>query len=344
MPPEVAAKLESDKCYGIWWYNRERVVTKQVAETGPGGKHYKKRRFFTKKPRAEWITVPVPDAGIPRKWVDAAREAIKDNRLLSSAGYRFWELSGGVLRCGGCGYSMMTNSVSSPDKTRLNHYYRCSKRLKDGKDACAQRKNYRADTAEPQVWELVSSILQNPKQLRADLERMIEVEREGMRGDPDRGAKTWLEKLAEVSRMRSGYQEMAAKGLITFEELEEKLQDLEETRNTAERELEMLRSHWERGKDVIVETYASMAPEALANLTPEERHRVYEILKLRVVAQLDGTLEVNGALAENLGISNLEPTPQTHSPTTVVPRSSTPLAAPTTSATSIATQTTRAIG
>jgi site-specific DNA recombinase len=117
--PEVAAKLESDKCYGIWWYNRERAVTKQVAEDRLGGRHYKKRRFFTKKPRAEWIAVLVPDAGIPRKWVDAAREAIKDNRLQSSAGYRFWELSGGVLRCGGCGYSMMTNSVTSPDKSGL---------------------------------------------------------------------------------------------------------------------------------------------------------------------------------------------------------------------------------
>ena len=234
--------------------------------------------------------MPVPDAGIPRKWVDAAREAIKDNHLPSSAGYRFWELSGGILRCGGCGYSMMTNSVSSPDKKRLNHYYRCSKRLKNGEDACAQRKNYRADTTEPQVWELVSGILQNPEQLRVDLERMIEVEREGMRGDPDREAKTWLEKLAEVSRMRSGYQEMAAKGLITFEELEEKLQSLEDTRETAEREMEVLRSYrerveqLERGKDAVLETYAGMAPEALASLTPEERHRVYEMLKLRVVA------------------------------------------------------------
>lgn len=210
---------------------------------------------------------------------------------------------------------MMTNSVSSPDKRRLNHYYRCSKRLKDGKDACGQRKNYRADIAEPQVWELVSGILQNPEQLRADLERMIEVEREGMRGDPDREAKTWLEKLAEVSRLRSTYQEMAVKGLITFEELEEKLQGLEETRKMAERELEALRSYrerveqLERGKDTILEAYAGMAPGALASLTPEERHRVYEMLKLRVVAQLDGTLEVNGALVENLGVSNLETSP-----------------------------------
>jgi len=86
---------------------------------------------------------------------------------------------------------------------------------------------------------------------------------------------------------------MAATGLITFEELEEKVQALEETRETAERELEVLRSYrerveqLERGKVAVLEAYAGMAPEALASLTPEERHRVYDTLKLRVVAQRD---------------------------------------------------------
>jgi hypothetical protein len=38
--------------------------------------------------------VPVPNSGVSREWVDAAREAIKNNRRPSSAGYRFSELSG----------------------------------------------------------------------------------------------------------------------------------------------------------------------------------------------------------------------------------------------------------
>jgi hypothetical protein len=79
--------------------------------------------------------VPVPDPGVPREWVDAAREAIKENRRPSSAVRRFWELSSGILRCGGCGYSVMTNSISSHGKKRLNHNYRCPKRLRD-RDAC----------------------------------------------------------------------------------------------------------------------------------------------------------------------------------------------------------------
>ena len=33
----------------------------------------------------------------------------------------------------------------------------------------------------------------------------------------------WLDKLAEADRKRSGFQDMAAEGLINFEELREKL-------------------------------------------------------------------------------------------------------------------------
>jgi hypothetical protein len=57
--------------------------------------------------------VPVPDPGVPREWVDAAREVFKENRRPSSTVRRFWELSGGILRCGGCAYAMTTNSISS---------------------------------------------------------------------------------------------------------------------------------------------------------------------------------------------------------------------------------------
>ena len=33
---EVAARLEPDETYGVWWYNRHRITRKQIAEDGPG--------------------------------------------------------------------------------------------------------------------------------------------------------------------------------------------------------------------------------------------------------------------------------------------------------------------
>lgn len=63
---------------------------------------------------------------------------------------------------------------------------------------------------------------------------LIEQARGELHGDPDHETKVWLEKLAEIDRMRSGYQDLVAKGLMTLEEPGEKLQDLQETRKTAE--------------------------------------------------------------------------------------------------------------
>jgi hypothetical protein len=160
------------------------------------------------------------------------------------------------------------------------------------------------------VWELVSKLLQNPEQLRADLEEMIEQERESTRGNPHQETKVWLEKLAEVDRMRSGYQEMAAKGLITFEELGVKLEELENTRSGATRELEVLRSRreriegLERDKDALLESYAGMVPQALDSLTPEERHQIYKMLRVQVTVGPNWRVEVTGALRADPEVCN----------------------------------------
>jgi DNA invertase Pin-like site-specific DNA recombinase len=104
--PEVAARLDPDKRYRLWWFNRRGVRTKQVSEPSENGRRYRKKYSWHHKLGEEWIAVPVPDSRIPRTLVDAAREAIKDNRVPSTARRRFWELSGGIVRCSDCGGRM----------------------------------------------------------------------------------------------------------------------------------------------------------------------------------------------------------------------------------------------
>jgi hypothetical protein len=121
---EVAAKLSADKCYGIWWFNRRRYTrTRARRPDGNGGYEYYWRQHHVKRPREEWIAVPVPDPGVPREVVDAAREAIKDNRRSYSAGSRVWELSGGVLYCGGCGCRMTTSRQRRNSDSAYYYYY-----------------------------------------------------------------------------------------------------------------------------------------------------------------------------------------------------------------------------
>ncbi len=301
----LVARLDQSKHYGIWWFNRQRVSSTQVSEVSEGGRRYRKKRKLVVKPKEEWIAVPVPDSGIPREVVDATREAIADNRRVSNNGERFWELSGGILRCGSCGCRMRTNVARNGKSAKRHYYYLCTKHHTDA-TACPNRKSYRADRLEPDVWRVVSGLLTSPEQLRADLEAMIEGEREGMHGDPDREARAWLEKLVEVERKRSGYIDLAADGIMDRSELREKLAALEETRETASQELEALRGRrekleeLERDKDALLESYAGVAPKALNTLLPDERHRIYGMLRLKVVAKVDGGLEVSGALGENV--------------------------------------------
>jgi site-specific DNA recombinase len=88
LAPEVAARLDPEKRYGIWWYNRRRVVQRQVVREGADGRIYRKTSKLSHRSPEEWIAVPVPEAGIPREVVEAARESLANNARPSAAGER----------------------------------------------------------------------------------------------------------------------------------------------------------------------------------------------------------------------------------------------------------------
>jgi site-specific DNA recombinase len=307
----VAARLDPNKRYGIWYFNRRRYVSKQVSVNGPEGRSYRRTTKVFDRPRSEWIAVPVPESGIPREWVDAAREAIKDNQRQSANGDRFWELSGGVLYCAECGCRMTVHATLDSRNGRRYCYYRCPKRGRHGvQKVCINGKHHRAAEAEAAVWDLISRLLNNPERLRAGLDEMIEQERAGMRGDPDQEAASWLKRLSEVEQERRGYLRFAAKGHMTHEELDEALAELEETRMIAEEELAAIRGRkeileeLERDRDALLESYAEMTPGALDALTPEKRRQVYGMLRLRVEVAADGTMEAHGILSENMRVKD----------------------------------------
>jgi hypothetical protein len=162
------------------------------------------------------------------------------------------------------------------------------------------------------VWDAVCSILQDPEQLRADLEAMIELERGGLRGDPEKEARAWLEQLAEADTERRGYLRLAAQGRITDSELDEALAGIEDAHSRAERELVVLRGRQkavealERDKETLLDHYARLAPEALDSLDPEERHQLYKMLKLEVTVDREATMVLRGALGESLSVCENE--------------------------------------
>ncbi len=147
--------------------------------------------------------------------------------------------------------------------------------------------------------------MKNPEELRADLDRMIELERRGTRGNPSKDAKLWADKLVDVECKRAKYQEAFAADAMTLPELKAYLAQLDEIRKTAEHKLEALRSReeyvreLEAGRDALLDSLEAQAPEALDSLTPEQRHQWYKLLKLRVDVFADGRVEISWAGSAN---------------------------------------------
>ena len=146
--PAVAATLDPASSYGVCYYDR-RNQTRTVAGKEQGKRtlplcirdHLQTARELARGPGAGlWDTARVGG--------QRAREAIKDNRRPSSAGLRFWELSGGVLRCAECGRAMQTTTITS-STGRAHHYYRCPRRVRDGKTAATTRRTSAPITPSP---------------------------------------------------------------------------------------------------------------------------------------------------------------------------------------------------
>ncbi len=54
----------------------------------------------------------------------------------------------------------------------------------------------------------------------------------------------------------------------------------------------------ERDRDALMESYAGMVSETLEDLAPEERHRIYKLLRLGVRFRPDWPLEITGVFAQ----------------------------------------------
>jgi site-specific DNA recombinase len=295
--PEVASRLDPEKRYGISWYGKQRHTHTQVVRFKNGKKIYSKSKKSVEAPREEWIGIPVPDSGIPREWVLAAREAIKDNQKISNCGRRFWELTGGVLRCAGCGYAMGTNFIID----RGTGYYRCGRRYRLGVDACSQSKTLRAVETEALVWGFVSGVLKDPTRLELGLNRMIEQEKAlGSRGSGDY-SKAWLKKLSELEVQEERLLDLYLEGKLEMDRYEKRLTQIKLSRSAVEEELAHIAGRaarvdqLERDRDTLINNYSRIVPDQLDVLEPAERNRIYKMLDLTVLAHEEGSLELKWA-------------------------------------------------
>src|SRR5215208_3407210 len=306
--PEVAARLDPKKEYGIQWFNRKKTSVHTVTEAdGNGGRRYRKRNYVKVRPREEWIAVPVP-AHLPRDLVDRARNALENSKGYERKGLtRGWELRG-LVRCS-CGSGMGTQTSQSKGGPSY-HYYTCVRRRKLGKICTCTQKSLAAIEAEATVWGFISDLLQDPRKISAGMETLIGQERATGPQDAAKVAKVWKQKIAECAHKRSAYQDQQAAGLMTLEELGFKLQEFDDARGLAQAELKALTrrqehlEQLEKDREALLESMAEIVPDALEDLTPEERNKIYRMLRLEITPLEEG-YEVSGAFCSSGLISPL---------------------------------------
>jgi len=297
--PEVSARLDPQKSYGVWWYNRREAV-----KTRSG-------RRVRMKPRSEWVAVPVPDAGVPKETVLAARKRLEDNRPASNAGRREWDLSGGIIRCGHCGCAMTAHTATRNYRKKdgsvsryVRFYYVCPTNTRVGGKGCPMNRSLHAVNTEAAVWGAVRDAMLDPDRLA----RGLKAATSGGGARKDRGrSRAVLARLEELRKRRGGLIDLAADGLLPKAELAERMAPLdaeiaalageaEETRREEGR-----RSGAAEDAKMLIRRLKTDAPRMLDDPTPRHKRGLYERLQLNVLANLDRSLTMTWMAGAELG-------------------------------------------
>jgi site-specific DNA recombinase len=273
---------------GIQWYGRTRW--EHDADVG-NTKHH-----VTPNDRDEWIAVPVPDAGVPREWVDKARSAIKDNVRPSRAAGRDWELKGFMYCLCGCRLS--------PRTVRHYLYYACTRYTNNRQGGCEHGENWPAKTLEVEVKNLIIALLDDDELWKATVTDQIRSERERLQ-DPDKEAEAVQRHINDLDRRRDNLIDMAADGTIPRQDVRAKLPELDKQKREAKQAFARVMDRQQRSKELmdLEAVVLSIDPDNPSVIIfwpdqdeddPNGYKKLLQKLGLRAIKYKDGTLELAG--------------------------------------------------
>jgi hypothetical protein len=313
----VLAGLDPEKVYGLWTFNkRHQRMWRERGEDGAGRDRYE----MVPKPREEWLAVPIPlsDAGLSRAYVDAARERIRQNgsrRPPSTAAQRFWQLSGGLVRCAECG--SVLSPIARLRRGRLDAWYQCRQHSGSGLRDCEHTRYYRADVLEETVWTAVHGLLSDPQRLLRQYKAHLVRQRRQMRGDPDREVRDLAGRLQKLDQKESYVLEVASDTSMPKERLQAKLGEFEEQRKElqralqeAERRQEALRRPQKNLRSLHF-ILLQMDRMKLNQASPQDRRRVYEGLQLQASVDRNGKIRLSGIFDPDVYLPGLLKDPPT---------------------------------
>lgn len=299
---DVLARLDPGATHGLHFSGKRRV-------TGPA----RGPRVYRKVTRGEWIPVPVPDAGVPIAWVEAARESVRDNpRPAFGGGGRDHELADGILVCASCGHRMTTSSSKTGGVTRW--YYSCPEgRGGDRRGACAHRRMHNAGALEDEVVALVDGeLLTDRGRLASHLEAAVERERAAGLGSGGRGLgagrEVWEKAAADAAQEMDALVRLYTTGRLRGGEAEydRRAAEIDARRDAAEGELARISAagsrvaEMEAARRAVLGMWGTGLSLGVFWMPPRLRHQVYGLLGLRVAVDAAGVLTLEGSFDADL--------------------------------------------
>ena len=291
----VLAALDRDGPYGVAWHGR--VKARKVSN---------QERTVEAAPPETWVGVPVAldGSGLDRETVDRARANLAGNKTPSKVGDRFWELSGGLLKCADCGRSMIAFSRRNKGQ-KPHYYYRCDERRRGpaSERVCPNRKSHRAEDLEARAWETISSMTYDPEgELFLRLHDQYEESKRELGAGSGARRVALADGLAKIEAKRDRLYDLAADGLMDKEVLRRKLADMADNEKALREELSRSEDTAEQLAE-LEESYATMVEaftegliEVEGRKAPQGRRAHYKRLGVAFVVDAGGTLEARWAL------------------------------------------------
>ena len=263
----------------------------------PGKNDPDRKTNHERRSKDEWIPVPVPAIIDQQTW-QAAQALRVSNQKNSPRNRKYaYLLVNGRLRCGQCG-GAMTPELNHGRQAR----YRCSnaKRHHIGLLVTHTVRSVMADQVEPEVWEEVERVLNDPALIASELTR-----RQAQAGDTQerthRERQIYQRQLGRIDREARKLWEAFVNDAITIETFKASNADLEIRKQHIEAELAVLDAAEQQMQASVtmlteLRDYCAQVRTQLREFTMEERRLAIEALNICAVWTPGEDLDITGAI------------------------------------------------
>ncbi len=263
--------LRSEVYAGVWHYNKHM----HCEPLEPTRRKYRKslRSSLRLRPRAQWISVPLPEEAriINLPVWRRVQQQIDRNTVLSPRNTKHGYLLKGLVRCGGC------SGAYVGDPGRGTFSYRCVNR-------CKQQPSIREDFLDETIWTAVKKALQDPQIIAAGIKSVAQHNQTEAQSSVDHDKRALEQIRSEETRILQAYR----LGALTIEQLGPELGALR-ARTSLIYSNKSDRSSTVDINSVLhsVEDYRRAIPERLEALNWDQKRKILQHLLTKITFEGD---------------------------------------------------------